>query len=282
MQDTTSLQEGYVSILVVLIVTLLFFHRYIFPKLSASIKNYLHQKLNFRKLEPKLKYVLQNANPFYANLNQVDKLLFEKRVRKFMDMKTFIARGNIKKVTPEMKTIIAGAAIQITYGFPTVYFKHFYRIYIYPTHYRSTTSGKYHKGEVNTRGAIVLSWKNLVEGFKDYNDGINLGLHEMAHALQLENLMEYKEFDFIDSKALQDFYEIAKLEIARIKKGGISIFRKYSITNLQEFFSVAVEIFFERPEEYQITNPLLFDLLKKILKIDPLKHTNLTTGFKNI
>ena len=85
----------------------------------------------------------------------------------------------------EMKTLIAASAIQITFGLPSVYFKRFYQILIYRDDYYSTITHHHHKGEVNTRGFIVLSWKNPVMGYINNTDGRNLKLHEMAHALRL-------------------------------------------------------------------------------------------------
>ena len=49
----------------------------------------------------------------------------------------------------------------------------------------------------------------------------------------------------------------------------VSLFRNYCATNLDEFFSVAVECFFEKPHEFKNYNPKLYSLLSKILKLDP-------------
>jgi Mlc titration factor MtfA (ptsG expression regulator) len=38
---------------------------------------------------------------------------------------------------------------------------------------------------------------------------------------------------------------------------------------MDEFFSVAVECFFERPSDFREYNPKLYDLLTRILKLDP-------------
>ena len=89
-----------------------------------------------------------------------------------------------------MKALIAGSAIQLTFGYPDVDFGHFWRILIYPDNYYSTITHRYHKGEVNIKGIIVLSWKSFKEGFADSTDGRNLGFHEMAHALRLINIVE--------------------------------------------------------------------------------------------
>ena len=93
-----------------------------------------------------------------------------------------------------MTAMIASSAIQLTFGLPKINLKHFERILIYPDEYYSTINKQYHKGEVNPRlKAIVVSWKAFVAGYADPHDGINLGLHEMAHALKLENIIKNGE-----------------------------------------------------------------------------------------
>ncbi|MBK8884473.1 MAG: zinc-dependent peptidase [Bacteroidales bacterium] len=142
---------------------------------------------------------------------------------------------------------------------------------IYPDNYYSTITHKYHKGEVNRRGLIVLSWKSFKKGFSNQTDGLNLGLHEMAHALRLINIVENEEYDFYDRGIMNEFDAEAKYEINKLihSPQEKSIFRKYGTTNMDEFFSVAIECFFERPYEFKQYNQKLYILLSKILKVDP-------------
>jgi MtfA peptidase len=170
-----------------------------------------------------------------------------------------------------MKALIAGSAVLLTFGYPSIYFRHFWKILIYPDNYYSTITRKYHKGEVNLGGIIVLSWKDLKEGFRCHADGYHLGLHEMAHALKLINIIDNDEYDFYDRSIMKDFDKQAYQEISKINlhPHEKSIFREYAATNKEEFFAVAVELFFEQSNELKRYNPRLFDLLTKILKIDP-------------
>ncbi|MDH5379728.1 MAG: zinc-dependent peptidase, partial [Cyclobacteriaceae bacterium] len=93
--------------------------------------------------------------------------LFRARVAKFIAMKEFVVRGDLPKVTDEMKVLIGSLAIQLTYGHPNIYFQNFYKILIYPDSYYSEISKNYHHGEVSPRGYIILSWKNFLEGWID-------------------------------------------------------------------------------------------------------------------
>jgi len=237
------------------------------PYVKRNLKKYLF----LRNLDKVYKPYLTQYFPFYNSLPAKEMLVFERRIQKFIDLKQFIPRGGIKEVTPEMKAMIAGSAVQLTYGYPNVYFRHFWRILIYPDNYYSTITHKYHKGEVNVKGIIVLSWKSFKEGFDNPVDGINLGFHEMAHALRLINIVENEEYDFYDRKIMDEFEKEAHNETIKILNSSehVSLFRNYSATNIDEFFSVAVECFFEKPFEFRKYNPKLYGLLTKILNTDP-------------
>src|SRR5688572_446284 len=133
------------------------------------------------------KDILQKYFRYYQLLSPVNKGKFERKVCNFLYSKRFIPR-NINEVTIEAKVLIAASAVQLTFGLPNIYLQHFDKILIYPNEYYSSVTKQYHKGEVNPRfGIIVLSWNNFVEGYIKPVDSVNLGLHEMAHALRLQN-----------------------------------------------------------------------------------------------
>jgi MtfA peptidase len=206
----------------------------------------------------------------YRLLSKNGQQQFDERICRFIRMKTFLAGANIKEITDEMRVMVAASAIQITYGYPDVYFNHFETIILFADDYYSTITGQYHKGEVNARGAIVLSWKSFLSGFSNMADGRNLALHEMAHALRLTNIVDNEEYDFIDADIMHEFEELSAIEMQKIDSGDNSFFRSYGAANLQEFFSVAVECFFELPNEYKAYNPGHYILLSQILKINLL------------
>lgn len=209
--------------------------------------------------------IIKNNCAFYNQLNTKQQKSFIKRVKRFIYLKEFIPRGGLEKVTEEMKLLIACCAIQMTFGFPKIYFEHFTRILIYPDNYYSTITRKFHQGEVNTKGIIVLSWSNFQYGFLDKTDGINLGFHELAHAIHFENLIFNNEYNFFSKSLLNQFWKIANQEINSINSGKSSLLRPYAANNLPEFFAVVVENFFERPSQLHLYNRELYLLTAKIL-----------------
>ncbi len=225
---------------------------------------------NFRPLEQEYKKELEEHFLYYQNLSSTNKRKFETRVQAFIDGNDFIPRS-YTHVNAEMKALIAGSAIQLTFGFEHLNLEHFRKILIYKDNYYSTITRKYHQGEVNARGLIVLSWNNFVEGYEVHDDGRNLGLHEMAHALRLENAINNDEYDFIDDAHINKFELLAKAEMERIQMGADSFFRKYGAANRHEFFAVAVENFFERPNEFKEYHLELYHTMTLLLKQDPIR-----------
>ncbi len=225
-----------------------------------------------RPLPYKYKEILNKYFPYYCQLNSKNQELFRQKLQYFIHVKDFIPR-NIESVSDEMKVLISACAVQLTFGFPKVMLSHFKRILIYPDNYYSTINQQYHKGEVNPRlQAIVLSWSSFVQGYIDSNNGRNLGLHEMAHALRLENRIFNGEYDFLDKDTLAEWYQLAEDEISRIRVGESRMFRDYAGTNHDEFFSIAVENFFERPAQFFEQMPVLYALMSKMLRQDPLRN----------
>jgi len=220
-------------------------------------------------LSPAQKDRLSRHFRFYQLLPPKSKALFEYRVAKFIRMKEFVPR-NMTHVTEEMQVLIAASAIQLTFGYPKVFLSYFRYVIVFPDQFFSNAGQRYHKGEVNPKAkAIVLSWKHFVEGYSK-SDGVNLGLHEMAHALQLENIVMNDEYDFLDSEAIKHWQTLASAEITKMQHDTTSFFREYGASNHAEFFAVAVENFFERPVAFHDYHPALYGALARLLKQDPM------------
>lgn len=207
---------------------------------------------------------------YYNLLPHQDQQKFQQRVQHFMYSKQFIPRS-LKEVTDVMKVLISASAIQLTFGLPKVYLTHFDKILIYPDSYYSRITRKYHVGEVNPRlGIIILSWKNFLAGFGSSGQTLNLGIHEMAHAMHFENRMRNNEFNFLDPESLEKMEGITATELPKIRRGDVHFFRVYAGTNEYEFFAVALEYFFGKPVEFKEQLPELYQVLTQLLNQDPI------------
>lgn len=237
-----------------------------------KIMHYKHYYFIKRYIQIRKKYksVLEEKFEYYQKLCPSDKIRFEKRVQYIITTKRFIPRDK-NPISAEMKALIAASIVQLTFGFPGLHLTHFKKIIIYPEDYYSRLNRAYHKGEVNPgRGIIVLSWNNFLKDYANKSNSKNLGLHEMAHALRLENRIFNEEYNFLDEDTLKKWERYCKEEVQKISRGEESFFRSYAGTNADEFFAVAVENFFVRSREFNETHPELFKTMVALLQQDPL------------
>ncbi len=214
---------------------------------------------------------LARFSHFHKRLERSEQELFENKAWRFYSSKRFLANG-IPEVSFRMKVIVSSYAAQITFGYDDVLLGHFHTIVMHPAPYLSEKVGTILRGETNLKGEIQLSWLDLAEGHNKINNGVNLALHEFAHAIDLENLTEGNEFQFIDAQSLLAFRMLAEGEMERISNGADHFFRPYAGTNISEFFAIAVENFFERPVDMEQHLPEVFSMLVEMLRLNPCKQ----------
>ncbi|UZD24534.1 zinc-dependent peptidase [Algoriphagus halophytocola] len=185
--------------------------------------------------------------------------------------KSFMGRGGLKIVTSEMKILIGATIVMVTFGWKDLRLPHFSKILIYPDSYYSSISKMYHNGEVNPRyGIIVVSWAAFQAGMDDLQDGRNLGIHEVAHALHLENLIRNnQESDFFNPKVWANFQHLAQMEMQHKDGEALPWLGERASVDLHEFFAVALEHFFEKPHEFFRQAPELYGVLVRLLRQDP-------------
>lgn len=235
-------------------------------KVSAPASN-AEQSKNEQELF--IAEIKQNVH-YFSLLNKEEQQLFLKRTWMYLHTKDFQTR-KMPELSWKKKVLISSYAAQITFGYTDVSLAHFRTIIVYPEAYRSPVTNQLHKGETNRAGALVFSLKDLEAGHSNPMDGINLALHEFAHAFQIENEIPNSEYRFIDDKALMHFAHLAQIEMADIRRNSAHILRAYGATNQKEFFAVTVEHFFEKPKELQQHLPELFKVVSQILNQNPLK-----------
>ena len=223
------------------------------------------------KMRPYIKQLQLLQPPYYNALTYNQQKEFEKRVAKFILQKKFIARGNGFEITVPMQVRIASSAVQLTFGLRPVYLSHFKTILLYPDKYYSTIYKRYHCGEVNMRGFIVLSWRDFESGYNIASDGFNLGLHEMAHALHLENVIQNNEYNFLDKQHLELWDSIALQEMEKLRLVPAGFLRQQACLDEHEFFAVCVESFFERPHDFRKSSPKVYDAMSLLLQQDPAR-----------
>lgn len=212
--------------------------------------------------------ILEGTAPYYRHLPQRQRRRFAKRVKYFLAEKEWEGRDIV--LTRAMQLRIAATAVRLTWGFDLLLLLHFNRIVVYPTAYRDPVTGRRHQGGVAPgRRTILLAWDHFEAGEQDPGDARNLGLHELAHALWLEDRIPNEEDDLFDPATMAEWRRLAEAEAAAIRKGQGRLFRAYAATDQAEFFAVAVEYFFEQPVLFKERMPDLYGCQVRLLRQDP-------------
>lgn len=234
------------------------------------VKPYISSWLSSKRLaadERDIHDLLEINLPYYKPLTPQNKRIFIKRVVNFRAEKEFVGKEGFD-LTEEIELLISAVAVQLTWGFDNYFLFHYNTINVYPEAFYVPSLRQFHKGNTLSNGIINLSWEDFRKGFANYTDKINLGFHELAHAL---------EFDFIygegSSQNFSDYYQSWKdfldEEMENIQTDKYEFLRKYGKTDRHELFAVCVETFFESPHDFRKNAPEMFTHLCVLLNQDP-------------
>jgi Mlc titration factor MtfA (ptsG expression regulator) len=228
--------------------------------------------------------ILEKNVPLYNRLHADDKAELQKHILIFIAEKQFEGCGGLT-ITDEIKVIIAAQACMLLLHRKTDYYPGLSSILVYPHAFivhrpqHSSDNGivtegpQVLSGESWHRGSVVLSWDNIKHDTADIHDGHNLIFHEFAHQLDstagrgdstsvLKNTSSFIAW----ARVLQKDYE--RLRIAT-QQNLPTFLDKYGATDPAEFFAVATEFFFEKPNELKQTHPDLYNELKHFYQQDP-------------
>jgi Mlc titration factor MtfA (ptsG expression regulator) len=212
--------------------------------------------------------IISRVLPYFNQLNESNKQKFLKRVYNFRKSKSFHFQG--LDAQEEIMILISAASVQISFGLKNYLLPFFKEVYILSDAYQALGGKELYIGHVSPTG-IYISWKHFVQGFANYSDGVNVALHEMAHALYHENFIRETgvDWDFRNDfdKLPAVFGPIMTQVIVQRK----SYLRGYAFTNFQEFWAVSVEYFFENSQGLKDNLPQLYTILCDTLNQDPLR-----------
>lgn len=214
--------------------------------------------------------ILSVNSVYYNALEKKHKVLFLKRVHVFIENTEFIP-CLIPEVTTEMQVLIAGSAVQLTLGMGNFLSYHIKGVRVYPDVYYSKLMKAHLQGHYHPKGVIFLSYKHFIAGYKTADDGRNLGLHEMTHALHFALKKELEYTLFIENVVLNWMIEASKEQKTTNTQYPHVFLRDYAFTNVHEFFAVCVENYFERPKELHNRLPIVYKHLSFLLNQNPLQ-----------
>lgn len=238
---------------------------YLFYKGYNNYKRAFNNQLSDYQLNV-VKVILERKLPYFTNLSSDGKTKFLKRIAHLYNAFEFQGRKGIL-VNVEMKTLICSAIAQVTFGWKVFDLDKFHTIIVFPSTFQLTEYLPKMKGATSESGKIYFSWEDLKYGFHIPDDGINLAIHEITHAIKINYLSDKVTLQY---KIYKDWEFEAETSMVDNEKSQDPFFRKYVKTNMHEFFSGVLENFFERPEEFLKRFPRLFAATCLLLNQNPL------------
>jgi MtfA peptidase len=200
---------------------------------------------------------------FYNRLSSSDKIKFYDRVYIFMCLRNY--KVHYAYATPEMPVLIAAQAITISFGLKHYKLRHFYEINVFTNEFTvGRDTSKSLQGLVQDN-SITLSWNNVLTGIADSTNGINLGLHELAHAYYADNILLNPNRKNSFTEHYPAFELLAKQFASKRKIDIYGMYSEIALANTDEFFAESVELFFEKPNELKKNHKEVFEALQLLL-----------------
>ena len=208
---------------------------------------------------------------YFQKLDDINKARFEKQIAEFLSETRIEGVGT--EITELDKVLISSSAVIPIFGFPGWRYQNLTNIILYPDTFdkefqfegeNRNILGMVGSGYMN--GQMLLSRAALTKGFSKSAGGENAAIHEFVHLLDKsdgatdgvpENLMAHKY--------AAPWLHLMHTEMHKIEAGHSDI-NPYALTNEAEFFAVATEYFFEKPEQLEAKHPELYKQLSFIFR----------------
>lgn len=214
---------------------------------------------------------LEEHVPFYAHQDALDRRRFERDMQFVLAEQRFEAVGDVD-VDEEVRLSVAAGAALLLHGRPDWDWPTQRTVLIYPDRFDDT----YHKsdaahfdGMIHPQGPIILSKRAIERSWSNAHDGDNVVLHELAHAFDNLRSGAAGMPSFLNPKSATSWRAIVQEEMEQARQGS-SLLRPYAGSSPGELFAVAVENFFERPEQLRGRHPDLYKALSAFFNLDPL------------
>jgi hypothetical protein len=269
------------AVIVFLVIGLIVVGIFASPLLAKQRRDRLKERL----FPPLWNAVVENYLPIYPRLSTSERRRLQGHIQVFLKEKQFIGCGGVQ-VTEEMKLAIAAVACLLLLNERGTYFLKLRSVLVYPSAYfvnETAIAGNYvveerrvaRLGESWSRDQVVLSWEQVQRDASNWRDGQNVVLHEFAHQLDQEDgnaegvpfLPKDLDYAVWAQVMTQEYQQLCQ----DVQRGAKTVMDSYGTLNPAEFFAVATETFFEKPQQLLKKHPALYEQLQRYYQLDPVK-----------
>ena len=211
---------------------------------------------------PEWRRILRTRVPFFRAMPADLQLRLKKQIQIFLAEKAFIGCGGLV-ITDEMRVTIAAQACLLILNRRIDDFGVLREILVYPGAFvvykvRTDGAGVQHDrrqalvGESWSRGQVILSWQDALEGAAIADDGRNVVIHEFAHQLDQANGGANGAPHLPNRRRRARWARVMAAEFQalqqRVAAGEETLMSAYGASDPAEFFAVASEVFFEQAQ----------------------------------
>jgi Mlc titration factor MtfA (ptsG expression regulator) len=187
------------------------------------------------------------------------------------------------QITDEMQVTIAAQACLLLLHLEHDYFSRVSSILVYPSvfvvplgmwmdEFDLTHAAS---GQAVYRGPVILAWDAALAEGRDPSTGKNLVIHEFAHQLDFLDGVLNGTPDLADPSHAERWGEVMLAEYTRLqrhlRRGRQTFLGDYASKDEGEFFAVASERFYTRPERLRHLHPGLYEVLVEYYGVDPTR-----------
>ena len=225
-------------------------------------------------------YLLHNVAHFHL-LNDNERARLRDVSRVMVGEKNWEGCGGLQ-VTSEVKVTIAAQACLLLLGMEHDYFSCVQSVLVYPSAFMIPTSewldtydgAVAAAGQAVYRGPVILAWDSVLAEGRDPSSGNNLVIHEFAHQLDFLDECINGTPDLTSEDQADRWHEVMMVEYLRliraIRKGHDTFLGVHAGRDEAEFFAVASERFFTRPERLRHYHRALYEVLAEFYGVDPI------------
>jgi len=221
------------------------------------------------------KKILSENVAFYRSLNNKEQISFEEKIKEFLGyVRITGVETNVEDID---KLLVAASAIIPIFGFPEWKYYNLREVLLYPetfdkeeflsTNNRRNTLGMVGNGPMQR--VMILSKPALHAGFINTQSMDNTGIHEFIHLIDKEDGdVDGLPEALLTRKYIVPWLNLMNESIHAIIEGRSDI-NIYGATNKAEFFAVAAEYFFKRPDLFKEKHKELYTLMTQIFQQTP-------------
>ncbi len=218
--------------------------------------------------------ILNDKVSFYRALDEKERKIFHQEIEEFLQKVKIYGVDTV--ITEEDKVLVAASAVIPLFAFHDWFYHNLVTVDLYSDTFNHDfeTSGANRRilgmvGGGVMNGRVALSKKALHLGFSNETDKRNTAIHEFVHLIdQADGAIDGVPDILLDKHIVLPWLEYIREKIEEIRKGDSDI-DPYGGTSETEFFAVAAEYFFERPQLFEQKHPEMYALMAKIFKREP-------------